>query len=76
MWVEVRGECGMWYVCVMYMRPGKRWEERRDRVWEAYVRGVGKFKGRGRIIVLTDAKVRMGETKSKIGNRYMRGRVR
>ena len=26
MWVEVRGDCGIWYVCVMYMQPGKRWE--------------------------------------------------
>jgi hypothetical protein len=67
MWVEVRGACGVWYVCVMYLRPGKRWEERRDRVWEAYVRGVGKFQGKGRIVVLTDANVRIGETKSQIG---------
>jgi len=52
---------------VMYMRPGKMWEEKRKKVWKAYVRGVGKFKGRGRILVLTDANVRIGETESKIG---------
>ena len=73
MWVEVRGDCGVWYVCVMYMRPGDKWEEKRNRVWEAYVRGVGKFKGRGRIIVLTDANVRIGEMESEIGEqRYER----
>jgi hypothetical protein len=51
----------------MYLRPGKRWEESRDRVWEAYVRGVRKFRGKGRIVVLTDANVRIGETESQIG---------
>jgi hypothetical protein len=59
----------MWrMVCVCdVLAAGKRWEERRDRVWEAYVRGVGKFRGKGRIVVLTDANVRIGETKSQIG---------
>jgi hypothetical protein len=74
MWVRVAGDCGLWYVCVMYMRPGGRWVERRNRVWEAYVRGVTKFKGQGRIVVLTDANVRIGEVESKVGGRVFERR--
>jgi hypothetical protein len=56
----------MWgMVCVCdVLAAGK---ERRDRVGAAYVRGVGRFQGKGRIVVLTDATVRIGETKSQIG---------
>ncbi len=39
MWVKV----GPWFVCVVYFRPGKKWEESRKRVWRAVVEGVKSF---------------------------------
>ena len=38
-------------------------------VWEAYVKGVKKFRVRGRIVVLVDANARIGETQEQIGER-------
>jgi hypothetical protein len=68
MWVRVDGRMGVWFVCVMYMRPGSRWEDSRARVWQAYVKGVSKFRGKGRIVVLTDANARIGEMQSTVGD--------
>lgn len=52
MWVEVKEPAGIvWFLAVVYLRPGGKWAEWREKVRRALIAGVQRFSDKGKVVV-------------------------